>query len=833
MKRIAQPPLLVIRFVALAAVLFVVLSTLLAAEAVAAANPRATSATPGIGAAQTLQSAQDTQPASVLILLDTSGSMADKDSRGRVKIDAAKEAISGQVEATPARTRLGLMTYPTSSSSAPCSSAQLRVPVKGVDPAEFASALGSLPKPVGGTPTSEALKEAADYLQGQGVAQMTIVLVSDGEANCGPASCDTAKDLVAKGIRITVNPVGFDISGAGRGELECIASATGGKYVDAKDGTELQKVIGNQINPGLDVTVQYPLAPVALTEAAFPVTVGIRVGALVGRNVKASLRQTDAAEAGMIRRPAVALGNIDPGHGAKVDWSIQPPSNRSVKTNTFKVVVTADGAPPVTRQFQVSYIAIEGSLVLGPALGAFHHVLVMGDSYSSGEGSGTTDRPYFAVNDQAQDCDRSKNQYAGWLYSPADVTIVACAGAVNQNIVHDGQYGEPSQIDQLRTLLGKGYRPDVIFISVGGNDIGFPNVVQSCVLYPIRSIIEGTLSHPLDPCMARQDSALYPDLQTLLGFVPNENARTFTKLASLFTENKLTTPPIVVVPYPKLFANEEKRPIQCDLVHNQVEGQALAPAFNAFASVQNLLNQAAQEAVDRASRAGVPVYFASDVEDAVPPKHSVCSSDPWFVTVTIAGYVSNEKELFHPNVLGYQAMALAISRWGNAQPSLPGADYDKPTSDSWQAALFSWNPVVPQIKVDAASKGLLYTSDGSIEIIVDKAQPQSPVTFYIESQPVALGSVYADAKGHATLTIDLQPWNVPPGTHTITAIFADTSGQTQHRKATIEIQQPFPLALWAALGLGLLLAVTGLILLRRWKTARVADRTGGEGALPG
>jgi hypothetical protein len=48
----------------------------------------------------------------VLILLDTSGSMADADTHGVVKMGAAKSAILQQVQEIPASTRLGLMTYP-------------------------------------------------------------------------------------------------------------------------------------------------------------------------------------------------------------------------------------------------------------------------------------------------------------------------------------------------------------------------------------------------------------------------------------------------------------------------------------------------------------------------------------------------------------------------------------------------------------------------------------------------------------------------------------------------------------------------------------------------
>ena len=53
-----------------------------------------------------------------------------------------------------------------------------------------------------GTPTAEALREAASVLPASGAR--TIMLVSDGESNCGEDPCVVAQDLVDQGIAITV-----------------------------------------------------------------------------------------------------------------------------------------------------------------------------------------------------------------------------------------------------------------------------------------------------------------------------------------------------------------------------------------------------------------------------------------------------------------------------------------------------------------------------------------------------------------------------------------------------------------------------------------------------
>ncbi|QCO97310.1 VWA domain-containing protein [Arthrobacter sp. 24S4-2] len=150
----------------------------------------------------------------VLILLDTSGSMADKDRSGTVKIGAAKNAILQQMQELPVSARLGLMTYPSKSGSTKsgCRPPQLRLPVSSSSLTDMSPALGILPPPDGGTPTSDAMIGAAQYLKNEGLTDVTIVLVSDGESNCGATPCNTAKQLKSENVHLAVNTVGFDIS---------------------------------------------------------------------------------------------------------------------------------------------------------------------------------------------------------------------------------------------------------------------------------------------------------------------------------------------------------------------------------------------------------------------------------------------------------------------------------------------------------------------------------------------------------------------------------------------------------------------------------------------
>ena len=96
----------------------------------------------------------------------------------------------------------------------------------------------------GHTPMGPALKQAAKELPNEG--ERSIVLVSDGEDTCAPPPvCDVAKDLHKQGIDLTINTVGFLVDPAARKELQCIAEAGGGEYLDAKDA-ESMKVLATR-----------------------------------------------------------------------------------------------------------------------------------------------------------------------------------------------------------------------------------------------------------------------------------------------------------------------------------------------------------------------------------------------------------------------------------------------------------------------------------------------------------------------------------------------------------------------------------------------------------
>ncbi len=190
-------------------------------------------------------------------------------------------------------------------------------------------------------------------------------------------------------------------------------------------------------------------------------------------------------------------------------------SNKWVNLGVFDF--TGTGTPKV----ELSNFTLDGTGVQDIAWDAIavqplpskprHFVVALGDSYSSGEGSGD----YTRVSDQYGDdgpelrnsCRRSPNAWSqkatipgapGTIASLAadhntaiDAQFMACSGARAHNVMSpslvpngqwqgkqvEGQYGEISQIDQGSINANT----TAVMFSIGGNDARFTKVATACV----------------------------------------------------------------------------------------------------------------------------------------------------------------------------------------------------------------------------------------------------------------------------------------------------------------------------------------------------------------
>ncbi|MHC3460550.1 vWA domain-containing protein [Streptomyces flavovirens] len=196
-----------------------------------------------VTAAPAVTDAPDDAGGSLVMVLDSSGSMGDDDGTGSTRMESARRAVGAVVDALPDGYPTGLRVYGADRSRG-CGDTRLVRPVRPLDRAAVKSAVAGV-RPTGDTPIGLSLRKAAEDLPAprDGAARTrTIVLVSDGEDTCtAPPPCEVAAQLAGQGVGLRIDTVGFQVKGAAREQLECVAEAGNGRYYDAPDADALAR----------------------------------------------------------------------------------------------------------------------------------------------------------------------------------------------------------------------------------------------------------------------------------------------------------------------------------------------------------------------------------------------------------------------------------------------------------------------------------------------------------------------------------------------------------------------------------------------------------------
>ncbi len=194
-----------------------------------------------IGGQAQAQPAAPQGPGQSMLVLDASGSMWGQIG-GKPKIEIAREAVASMLGTWPASQQLGLMAY-GHRSKGNCADIEMLKAPGALDKASFQQAVNAL-QPKGMTPISASVRMAAEQLKFS-ERKATVILVSDGEETCHADPCALGKELEKLGVDFTAHVVGFDIdkNPKAKAQLQCLASSTGGRYLDAKDAGELNKAL--------------------------------------------------------------------------------------------------------------------------------------------------------------------------------------------------------------------------------------------------------------------------------------------------------------------------------------------------------------------------------------------------------------------------------------------------------------------------------------------------------------------------------------------------------------------------------------------------------------
>lgn len=177
------------------------------------------------------------------IVLDVSGSMNAKlgdTTRWKTALGVLEEVVA----ALPEDLNVGLRVYGhrhSSKSAQTCKDTELVVPVEKLDRERIVKAAKRL-KPRGETPLIHSILQAVGDLKASGGG--SVVLITDGEESCKGDSKAAAEEIRASGVDVTLNIVGFTLTGETVvNELGALANSTGGRYYSAQDGSQLSRAV--------------------------------------------------------------------------------------------------------------------------------------------------------------------------------------------------------------------------------------------------------------------------------------------------------------------------------------------------------------------------------------------------------------------------------------------------------------------------------------------------------------------------------------------------------------------------------------------------------------
>jgi lysophospholipase L1-like esterase len=241
--------------------------------------------------------------------------------------------------------------------------------------------------------------------------------------------------------------------------------------------------------------------------------------------------------------------------------------------------------------YQIATVLAGSLLLVGVHGPAEVHYVALGDSYAAGVGAGGYDAT-------SRGCERSVNAYPElWAkaHDVASYSSQACTGASTVDVIE-------TQLDALSAAT------TLVTITVGGNDIGFTEVLTGCVLGG-----DSTCANKV----AGAEAAMRNQLPAALD-------RTFQTISQRAPSAK-----VVVVGYPKLF-----EPGPCPGGFSQAK--------------RDVLNRGADTlAATIADRAAVAHVTFADARPAFAG-HGVCSADSW-----IHGLLFPCDGSYHPTATGH------------------------------------------------------------------------------------------------------------------------------------------------------------------------------------
>jgi lysophospholipase L1-like esterase len=461
----------------------------------------------------------------------------------------------------------------------------------------------------------------------------------------------------------------------------------------------------------------------------------------------------------------------------------------------------AIGAPQFnndrTISFDVAYTGSDGktkyarySLTAFGQTKRIKQYLALGDSYISGEGAYS----YREGTDTARnECHQSTLSYPYLLASHFEsFASVACSGATMQHVIKNNDDRSDQLVGDIAsdTEINFGLEshlpgaapqqafvihdnPEAITISIGGNDIGFGEIMNKC-LAPIKSkeqvVTAATCYDTYEDRAERVDKI-------------NGKFHDLRELYKTLKDDKGAGRRVYVIGYPQI----AKVGGDCDL-NVQMNATEIQFSHDLIAYLDSVIKQAADEA-------GV---FYVDTQEALDG-HKLCEASPGQAAVNGATISNNSygsgynfKASFHPNQQGHQMLASTIAaKTANLTAAMPA-----PAGDTSGPTLNPSMTLLQNVPKTGRTMRYVQIVTGLVSDVLD---PRSYINFALDqsdtllkaggiynlvlnSDPINLGNFTAGADGKLTVSAQL-PQDVPPGFHTLHVYGTDALGNP------IDIQQ--------------------------------------------
>jgi lysophospholipase L1-like esterase len=261
-------------------------------------------------------------------------------------------------------------------------------------------------------------------------------------------------------------------------------------------------------------------------------------------------------------------------------------------------------------------------------------LLALGDSYSSGEGAGEYDP---ATVTSRNSCHRSLYAWPRLVANRLDLQpeSLACSGARTPEVTTDSKRtNEPERHISQISRIATDRRPEILTITIGGNDVGFAAVLGHCV---------GD-----DDCVKRYTDSGHDEIQAKIDGLERT-------LQDLYAEVQRAVPGtrVVVVDYPRIFPPVYRRRHTANCAAWDRISDHEARWLNARGqTLDAVIARAASEA---------HVEFV-EVSNALDGHELNCGGDPYVNPLKLRlGWPPYMHESFHPTREGQAGIAEIVA----------------------------------------------------------------------------------------------------------------------------------------------------------------------------